>query len=211
MADRRGIKHTYDKISPHFAETRRYPWDDVTEFISTTTGDVGLDLGVGNGRHAQLLSDRVNRVIGIDISHVALEQAIERATTHGFQLHPLVGDAAALPIQSHSVDIVVYIATLHHLHTRTLRIQSLNELARVLSPDGSGIISVWSTTHDAFNRAESFDTYLDWTLPDGTTVPRYYHIYDPNDFTEELAESSLNVNQEYRSHGNCYAIIEPQQ
>lgn len=208
MPDRRGIKDTYDKISPHFAETRRYPWDDVTEFISTTSGDVGLDLGVGNGRHAQLLSERVNRVIGIDISHVALEQAIDRATTHGFQLQSLVGDAAALPIQNHRVDIVVYIATLHHLPSRILRIQSLNEVARVLSPGGSGIISVWSTTHNAFNRAESFDTYLDWTLPDGTTVPRFYHIYDPNDFTDELAESCLEITRVFRSRGNCYAIVE---
>lgn len=208
MASRWGIKQTYDQISPHFAKTRQHPWEDVRDFLTTTNGDIGLDLGVGNGRHAQILADRVNHVIGIDLSRVALEQALERATTADFSIHPLLGEAAWLPILNDTIDIVVYIATLHHLPTRTLRVQSLNELARVLSPKGSGIISVWATTHDAFNRAESFDTYIDWTLPDGTTVPRFYHIYDPNDFTDELDESTLSASQIFQSHGNCYAIIE---
>ncbi len=208
MANRRAIKETYDQISPHFAQTRPLPWKDVSDFLTNHSGEIGLDLGTGNGRHAQLLADRVKHVIGIDLSSVALEQALNRASIKGFSIHPILGDAVSLPIQNHIIDIAVYIATLHHLPTRALRITSLNELGRVLSPTGCGIISVWSTTHDAFNRAESFDTHIDWTLPDGTTVPRFYHIYDPNDFSEELADSSLTVNHVFQSHGNSYAIIE---
>lgn len=207
MVSRKAIKETYDQISPHFAQTRPHPWQDVSAFLENRSGNIGLDLGIGNGRHAQLLATRVTCVIGIDISRVALEGALNRSEVEGFKLSPVMADAAEIPLRNDSIDLLTYIATLHHLPSRKLRIQSLNEVARILSTSGRGIISVWSTTHPSFNRAEGFDTYLDWTLPDGTTVPRFYHVYDPYEFEDELKESNLTVHKLFTSHGNCYAII----
>ena len=50
---------------------------------------------------------------------------------------------------------------------------------------------------------------LDWTLPDGETVPRYYHIYAPPEFERDLAESDLRVARTWVSSGNCYAVVGP--
>ena len=200
---------TYDRIADHFAATREYAWPEVTAFLEDRTADRALDVGCGNGRHTELLADRARLAVGIDLSRGLLDTAVERARDRGFAdatafIH---GDAAHLPIATASVDLATYVATLHHLSPRATRVASLSELARVLRPDGAALVSVWSTAHDRFDRETGFDTTVDWTLPGGETVPRYYHIYDPDEFAADLAASDLVVEDLTVSSGNCYAVV----
>jgi len=200
---------TYDRIADHFAATREYAWPEVTAFLEDRTADRALDVGCGNGRHTELLADRARLAVGIDLSRGLLDTAVERARDRGFAdatafIH---GDAAHLPIATASVDLATYVATLHHLSPRATRVASLSELARVLNPDGAALVSVWSTAHDRFDRDTGFDTTVDWTLPGGDTVPRYYHIYDPDEFAADLAASDLVVEDVTVSSGNCYAVV----
>jgi trans-aconitate methyltransferase len=58
-----GVHHTYDRIAAHFAQTREYPWPEVESFLDGRTAEVALDLGCGNGRHAELLAERADRVL----------------------------------------------------------------------------------------------------------------------------------------------------
>ncbi|MGQ4554670.1 methyltransferase domain-containing protein [Halobellus sp. GM3] len=172
---------------------------------------VGLDLGCGNGRHAELLADRVERVVGIDVSGGLLQTARKRALQRGFDesLRLVQSDAAALPLRDGAVDVAVYVATLHHLRSRERRVASLSELARVLAPDGRALVSVWSTAHDRFDATAGFDTTVEWTLPGGERVPRFYHVYDPEEFASDLAASELSTVGTTVSSGNCYAVVEP--
>lgn len=203
---RRGVREVYDRIAEHFAATRAYPWPEVEEFLEGREGAVGLDVGCGNGRHAELLAARVERAVGVDASRGLLGEARERARDRGFALALLQGDAAALPVRSGTVDLALYVATVHHLPDRAARIESLNELARVLAPDAAGLVSAWSTTHDRFDRETGFDTTVPWTLPDGTQVGRFYHIYDPEEFRADLAASDLAA-EPFLASGNCYAVV----
>jgi ubiquinone/menaquinone biosynthesis C-methylase UbiE len=207
MDERAGVRDTYDHIAEHFAATREYAWPEVEDFLAERRGDVALDLGCGNGRHAEVLTAHAERVVGVDISRGLLETARSRATDRGFGVALLQGDAARLPLSDGAVDLGVYVATLHHLPTRESRVASLDELARVLSPSGDALVSAWSTAHDRFDRTEGFDTTVDWTLPGGETVPRFYHIYDPDEFDADLAASSLTVVESTVSSGNCYAVV----
>jgi len=200
---------TYDRIADHFAATREYAWPEVTAFLEDRTADRALDVGCGNGRHTELLADCASLAVGIDLSRGLLDTAVARACDRGFAdaaafIH---GDAAHLPIATASVDLATYVATLHHLSPRTTRVASLSELARVLSPDGAALVSAWSTAHDRFDRTAGFDTTVDWTLPGGETVPRYYHIYDPDEFAADLTASDLVVEDVAVSSGNCYAVV----
>ena len=68
-------------------------------------------------------------------------------------------------------------------------------------------MSAWSTAHDRFDRAEGFDTTVDWTLPGGETVPRFYHVYDPDEFRADIAASDLTAEDVFLSSGNCYAVV----
>jgi len=200
---------TYDRIAEHFSQTREYPWPEVKTFLSDRSAEVALDLGCGNGRHVEALTTCAERIIGLDLSRGLLREATIRATERGYADRTtfLHGDASRLPLEGDVIDLAVYVATLHHLRTREERIRSLDELARVLSRDGVGLVSAWSTAHDRFDREVGFDTTVDWTLPGGETVPRFYHIYSPDEFERDLGESALDVVDVRVSSGNCYGVV----
>ncbi|MFB6187830.1 MAG: class I SAM-dependent methyltransferase [Halobacteriaceae archaeon] len=201
------VQQTYDRIGQHFSRTRDVAWPEIEEFCETVTGDRAIDLGCGNGRHLELLSDTAEELLGVDISRVLLREAITRARNKGYSIDPIQADVISLPIQAATIDIGIYIATLHHLSSRHKRVGSLNEFARILRPNSQGIISVWSIHHERFDRSEGFDTYIDWTLPNGETVPRFYHIYDSAEFKSEIRDSNLVLQESYVSSGNCFAEI----
>ncbi len=205
------VREVYDDIADHFAQTREYPWPEVEEFLDDIDGTRGLDVGCGNGRHLEAMADCVDHVIGVDVSRQLLGTATERMAERGWSGALLQSDAAALPIQSGTIDAAVYVATLHHLPTTEQRRASLTDLARVLTEEGRALVSAWSTAHDRFDASadaeEGFDTTVDWTLPSGETVPRYYHIYAPAEFEDDLAASALTVESVRVSSGNCYAEV----
>lgn len=210
MDDRRGVRETYDRIAEHFSETRHHPWPDVEAFCAGRRASVAVDVGCGNGRHTALLVDRADRAVGVDASPTLLSIAAEAVPGAAF----LAGDAARLPLAADVADLGIYVATLHHLPDRTLRRRSLDELARILDAEGVAIVSVWSTVHERFDDVDGdddvgVDRTIDWTLPDGETVPRYYHIYSPTEFERDLADSALEAVSTWLTSGNCYAIVTP--
>ncbi|ELZ25078.1 type 11 methyltransferase [Halosimplex carlsbadense 2-9-1] len=203
------VRATYDRIADHFSKTREYAWPEVSEFLDGRSGSVGLDVGCGNGRHAELLVERCERVLGIDLSRGMVATARDRSAERGFDYGLAQADASSLPVRDGVVDLAVYVATLPHLPSRELRVASLDELARVLGGDGRALVSAWSTEHDRFDRAEGFDTTVEWTLPGGTGVDRFYHIYDPEEFRADVSESGLELVEFEVSSGNCYAAVRP--
>ena len=211
---RADVRATYERIGSHFSKTREYAWPEVEAFVDDAIdAERALDLGCGNGRHAELLADAATHVVGLDASRELLDTAGGRLDgVDGIDL--LQGDAASLPLTADIVDLAVYVATLHHLPTAATRRASLDELARVLRPGGRALVSAWSTAHDRFDagpEAESgFDTTIDWTLPGGRTVPRFYHIYSPSEFEREVAASALTLDSLEISSGNCYAVVRPE-
>jgi ubiquinone/menaquinone biosynthesis C-methylase UbiE len=222
MADRGGddigdhrsaerVRDVYDDIADHFSKTREYAWPEVEAFLDGIDGERGVDVGCGNGRHTELLAAHVDTAVGLDVSGGLLASARERMAERGWTGALVQGDAAALPFAPDTFDVGIYVATLHHLPSREARRRSLDELARVLRDGGRALVSAWSTAHDRFDAsadAESgFDTTVDWTLPGGETVPRFYHIYAPAEFDADLAASDLTVVDSRISSGNCYAEV----
>ena len=207
------LRAVYDRIATHFAQTREYAWPEVESFITDEVDrsglDRALDLGCGNGRHAQALAEAGADVVGLDVSQGLLAEARERATERGFDADLVHGDAGRLPFVSDVFSQVVYVATLHHLPTREARRASLSEVGRVLAPDGRALVSAWSTAHDRFEATEGFDTTVDWTLPGGKRVGRFYHIYDAEEFHEDLDAADVRVVDCRVSSGNCYAVVAP--
>lgn len=209
LSDADHPRETYDRIASHFSKTRVNPWPEVTAFLDDRTAEAGLDIGCGNGRHAEPLAEHVDTVVGFDASQQLLAEAQTRALERGYDgpMRFVHGDANRLPFRRNRFGLAVYVATLHHLTTQQLRQQSLSELARVLSSGGVALVSAWSTTHEKFDRETGFDTTVDWTLPGGTRVPRYYHIYDPVEFRADIASSDLLLQEFSLSSGNCYATV----
>ncbi len=197
---------TFNQIAEDFDRTRSYAWSAVSMFIEEEpTVEVAIDIGCGNGRHSELFIEQDTSVIGLDLSRKLLEHAVARVASSRFL--PVEGTATNLPVSDSMIDRGIYIATIHHLPTRSDRIVSLDELARVLKPNGVALISGWSVHDDRFDEQAAFDTVIDWTLPSGETIPRFYHLYDEQDFAGELEESNLSIERQWRESGNCYASV----
>jgi ubiquinone/menaquinone biosynthesis C-methylase UbiE len=209
------VRETYDRIASHFAATREHPWPEVTAFLDRAAdrdgpASLALDVGCGNGRHAEPLAAVADRVVGVDASRELLSVARERARERGYgeAFSPVVGDAASVPLRDGVVDRAVYVAALHHLRPRATRVESLRELGRVLASGARGLVSAWSVDHDRFDADAAFDTTVDWTLPGGERVPRFYHVYDAAEFAADLDAAGLSVVRRFVSSGNCYAVVE---
>ncbi|MFB6235373.1 MAG: class I SAM-dependent methyltransferase [Halopenitus sp.] len=201
---------TYDRIAGHFSKTREYPWPEVESFLDGRSAERALDVGCGNGRHTELLADCATEAVGLDASRGLLTEATSRAAERDFAAAAafVQGDAATLPLATDAFGLATYVATIHHLPSREARVRSLDELARVLAADGVGLVSAWSTAHEKFDREEGFDTSVDWTLPGGETVPRYYHIYHPDELRADVHDSDLHLSSLSISSGNCYATVQ---
>jgi SAM-dependent methyltransferase len=97
-----------------------------------------VDLGCGPGDLVVAISQRLReaRIVGIDLSPSMLLWAGRHATTDG-RLRFVVGDAADLPFDDASVDVVVSTLSLHHW---TEPADAFAEIARVLRPGGVALI-----------------------------------------------------------------------
>lgn len=95
-----------------------------------------LDIASGEGYGSHLLSDVANYVIGVDISHDAVDFATQ--SYHRDNLEYKQGDCCKIPLADHSVDVVVSFETIEHHDKHD---QMVSEIKRVLKPDGLLIMS----------------------------------------------------------------------
>jgi SAM-dependent methyltransferase len=94
-----------------------------------------LEYGCGPGSSAFDLARRGARVVGIDISPVAIEIARERARAEGLEIEFQAMDAERTTFPDHSFDLIVGGGILHHLDLD----RAYAEIARLLAPGGRAI------------------------------------------------------------------------
>jgi len=208
------VRSTYDRIAESYAEARLEPWAEVVDFITDLpAGDLVVDVGCGHGRHSRPLALTGHRVVGVDVSRRLL--SIGRKSTKSsneFRSIAWVGaDATALPFPDATFDAALSIAVLHHLPSRDDRRLALAEMRRVLQPQGKAFISVWSIDDPQIatrlgGRPKNPDVELPWRLPDGTTVPRPYHLFREGELERLIIESGLQGETFFRSAGNWFAL-----
>ena len=120
-------------------------------------------------------------------------------------------DAAALPFRDKTFDAALSIAVLHHLPSRDDRKFALAEMRRVLQPEGKALISVWSVDDPQIAarlgaKPKNPDVEIPWRMPDGTTVPRPYHLFREGELERLIIDSGLQGESFFRSGGNWFAL-----
>lgn len=115
--------------------------------LNLTEGDIVLDLGCGEGRHAISTYAEGQKVvsIGVDLSHKDLcttrSRFAEFSAIHDPQKHFALSVASALrlPFADHTFDKIICSEVLEHIPDYQ---QALGEIHRVLKPSGLLAISV---------------------------------------------------------------------
>ncbi len=152
--------------------------DDVAPIVPD--GGRVLDVGCGPGRVALDLADRGLDVAGVDLDPAMIERARAHAVkSSGRKLSFDVGNAAALPYDDDSFDLVVSTFALHHWSEPEA---ALNEIARVLQPGGVALVWDFESGNHALHSempdpASHFDnsplevvTASPWRWPLGFTL-----------------------------------------
>jgi SAM-dependent methyltransferase len=114
-------------------------------FAATRARGMTLDLGCGVGYGAAIISAKksVDFLIAFDISDNALAFG---KSSYGETISFVAGDAGALPFSDDSLDSIVCLEAIEHVHGPE---RVLGEIARVLRPEGLLIISTpnkWATS-----------------------------------------------------------------
>ena len=122
--------------------------DRVVELARPNLDAVALDIATGTGHTAFALAPHVKQVIAIDITPEMLDEARALQASNGIMnIRFQLASADDLPFDDGSFDIVTCRRAAHHF---TDIIRALDEMRRVLKPDGRLVIDDRSVPEDDF-------------------------------------------------------------
>jgi SAM-dependent methyltransferase len=120
------------------------------EAAALAINKVVLDLGCNNGYGTAVLADRCNlcaepaggaKVIGLDVSPTAIEDAQQRFGNYGIDF--LVYDGRTIPFDDQHFDIILSFQVIEHVADLA---PYLTEIVRVLRPDGLALFTTPNAT-----------------------------------------------------------------
>jgi 2-polyprenyl-3-methyl-5-hydroxy-6-metoxy-1,4-benzoquinol methylase len=232
----------YATVAPAFDATRGglpVGWQQLKPWVAQQPcGDSGplrvADVGCGNGRFAWALAEWgiTSRYSGVDLdaqlltfarAHSADLAAVQTAFVQADFTQLDWASAAGLP--AGAFDLVICFAALHHVPGRALRQQVVCDLAALLQPGGTLLLShwqflssarfvrkqiAWQTIGLAESDVEAGDALLPWQQ--GGYAVRYVHQTDLEEATQLAAAAGLVVVDHFYADGkegnlNLYTVL----
>ena len=147
ILEKKYVAETYDKIAPHFSDTRYKPWPNVCNYLNDLPAQsVVVDVGCGNGKYFVVNPELM--VFGTDVSRNLLKIAMEKPN-----ISVAHADSLLLPFRDNCFDHLISIAVIHHFSNDALRKAAVEELVRIVRPGGTLLITVW-----AFEQPKKYDS-----------------------------------------------------
>jgi len=128
---------------------------DLIEFMGQVQGNMILDAGCGHGMSSQMLAAAFPHasVKGIDISKNMIRRALRmhhKSDNSSGSLEFICADAAGMPFENESFDVVTAHSFLYMVHSRE---EVIKEFFRVLKPEGKVVLLEPGTSIDAIGRS----------------------------------------------------------
>lgn len=139
-----------------------------------------LDAGCGTGKFLNILEESSQKYIGIDLSDKQLEKAKRKSkkTTSEF----ICSNLSNINLESNKIDLIVCSWVLGTILDLEERNKCLNELKRLLKPNGA-IILVENAENSEFENVRGRDNdlrtkkYNDWILTNGFKLEKVINTY----------------------------------
>ncbi len=136
------IDRRFFSLAALYAPWKKIPFDVLIDFDSLKDKDV-LEIGVGNGSHAQLLAAHAKSFVAIDLTDYAVRSTAARMRTFGLAATVRQMDAEQMLFPDDSFDFIWSWGSIHHsANTR----KALEEMHRVLRPGGEALVMVYHRT-----------------------------------------------------------------
>ncbi len=130
------VAHEYDDVFPkHVAEHYIDKRTNLVKELLPFGGKV-LDVGCGTGQLAAAIAAEGYDLFGADLSTSMIGKARQRGL-----VSTCAGVTTALPFATHSFDLALTVATLHHLETTERVAATVSEMGRVVKP--GGFVVLW--------------------------------------------------------------------
>lgn len=136
------IAHLYDQTRWLTESVAEEVADFILELVDATPETSFLEPGVGTGLNVLPLVRRGYCVTGIDVSQEMLDQFRQKLHKIPQNLKLIHADASQLPFTDQSFDVVL---TVHMVHTVSNWKMFLDEIDRVLKPQGFYLNAQWIT------------------------------------------------------------------
>ncbi len=198
----------YNRIAPHFDETRNSSTDctPLRQFVNRN--DLVLDAACGNGRLTDALRGTGINLIGCDGSAelIAAAQKKYAADVAAGWVGFTRADLTALPFDTSQFNLIFCLAALHHLPSVAIRVEVLRDLHNCLRRGGLLIGTVWNLrgepwidrydlAHQLQNPRRGWDVgdvEIPWKRG-GETVLRYYHAFTAEELAGLLSAAHVTV------------------
>ena len=164
----REIDDRFFSDAQRYMPARERPFDEIIPFDELPELDL-LEIGVGNGSHAQLLARLCRSYTGIDLTEYAVN-----STRRRFELFGLKGaiyrmDVESMDFADCTFDFIWTWGVIHH-SANTAR--ALSEMHRVLRPGGRAVVMVY---HRSFLYYYIFNALFRGVLAGGFLRTRSLH------------------------------------
>jgi ubiquinone/menaquinone biosynthesis C-methylase UbiE len=115
-----------------------------------------------------------------------------------------------LPFENNSFDVILSVASFHHLNNERNRNKALQEMKRVLQPGGAVLLYVWSKNQPAKTK-RTFENYGDvlvpWKSNDGKIYNRYYYIFQIEEIKELIEKNGFIIQKHIWDYGNEIFVL----
>ncbi len=174
--------NVWDIIAPSWYGYRHKPEKIAIKLSKEWKPGRILDIGCSNCRN--LLPFTKFTKYGIDSSKEMIKFSKKYTKKYNFKVKLKQASAEKLPFKDNSFDYVLCLAVLHHAKKREKAIQ---EIYRILKPEGKAVITVWNKLQKKF-LFKPKETFIPWGRH-----KRYYYFFGYFELRKLLKKTGFKI------------------
>jgi len=191
----------WDNIAKEWHKYKKIPSQNAKKFLEKTSGKV-LDLGSGSGRH--LTKIKKGKMYLQDFSKQMLELAQKKAKEQKISAEFIHSPMEKIPFENEFFDYIISISALHCIKGKSNRKKTIQEIYRVLKPNGKAYIGVWNQNSKRFKRKKGKEHLIGWT----NKGKRYYYLYNEKEIHEEFQKAGFKIISTHNSEMMINFVVE---
>ena len=202
---------SYDNFAQTFSNSRKnHPWPELKYIIEDMKNyqySSVLDIGCGNGRFLEesIRLDYVGaKYLWIDQSAWMIWEAMKLHPNNQFKIL-WMQDIWDL---DESFDVLLFLASFHHLESKQERIQVLQDTKKLLNPNGRIYMTNWNLLEqERYQKSHRWNGEFDIKIGE---FSRYYHGFSITELDELFRETGYQTmeNRVFEGGKNIISILE---